>query len=107
MEHFSAAVSVFVRRKWDFFAERIFFLAAKTQISFSKEIFGSVENGENRGFGRIFSSIWRSSAHKIHLSFCKPFPSRADAGAAPVRMAFPVGRQSVAETWLPAFILHS
>ena len=85
MKHFSASVGVFVRQKWNFFAERNLFLAAKTQISCRKGVHGSVESGEKRGFGRIFSPIWRSSACKIHLSFCKPFPSRADAGAALVR----------------------
>ena len=100
MEHFSALAGVFVRQKRNFFAERNFLLAAKTQISCRKEVFGSVEDGEKRGFGRIFSSGWRLFASKIHLSFCKPFPSRADAGKAAVRTAFRGGRQSVAETGL-------
>ena len=98
MKHFSASVGVFVRQKWNFFAERNLFLAAKTQISCRKGVHGSVESGEKRGFGRIFSPIWRSSACKIHLSFCKPFPSRADAGAALVRTVSRGGRQSVAES---------
>ena len=72
MEHFSALAGVFVRQKWNFFAERNLFLAAKTQISFSKEIPGSVERGEKRGFGRIFPSNWRPCACKIRLPFCKP-----------------------------------
>ena len=74
MKHFSAAASVFVRQKWNFFAERNFFLAAKTKISCRKEIPGRVESGEKRGFGRLFTSNLRPSACKIHLSFCKPFP---------------------------------
>ena len=98
MEHFSALAGVFVRQKRNFFAERNFLLAAKTQISCRKEIFGSVENGEKRGFGRLFPSKWRPSACKTPLSFCNPFPPWADAGAASVRTAFRSGRQSVAET---------
>ena len=90
-----------MRQKRDFFAERNFFLAAKTRISCRKEIPGRVESGEKRGFGRLFLSIWRLSAHKIHLSFCN-LPSRpADAGAVSVRTAFRGGRQSVAETGFP------
>ena len=98
MEHFSASESVFVRQKRDFFAERNLLLAAKTRISCRKEIPESVESREKRGFGRLFPSGWRPSACKIRLSFCKPFPSRADAGAATVRTASRGGRQSVAET---------
>ena len=105
--HFSASAGVFVRQKQDFFAERNFFLAAKTKISCRKEIPGSVESGEKRGFGRLFLSIWRISAYKIRLPFCKPFPRLADAGAASVRTASRGGRQSVAGNGLPAFILHS
>ena len=98
MEHFSASESVFVRQKRDFFAERNLLLAAKTRISCRKEIPESVESREKRGFGRLFPSGWRPSACRIRLSFCKPFPSRADAGAATVRTASRGGRQSVAET---------
>ena len=98
MEHFSASAPVFVRQKRNFFAERNFFLAAKTKISCRKEIQGSVESWEKRGFGRLSSSNWRLSAHKIHLSFCKHFPSRADVGAALVRTASRGGRQNVAES---------
>ena len=98
MEHFSASASVSVRQKRDFFPQRNFFLAAKPRISCRKEIPGRVESGEKRGFGRLFSSNWRLSAHKIHLSFCKHFPSRADAGAALVRTASRGGRQNVAES---------
>ena len=98
MEHFSASESVFVRQKQNFFAERNFFLAAKTKISCRKDVSGSVESGEKRGFGRPFLSNWRLSAHKIHLSFCKLSPSRADAGAASVRTTLRGGRRSVAES---------
>ena len=72
MAHFSASAGVFVRQKRDFFAERNSFLAAKTRISCRKEIPGSVERGKKRGFGRLFLSIWRLSACKIRLPFCKP-----------------------------------
>ena len=74
------------------------FSCGKNGISLLKEIFGSVENGEKRGFGRLFPSKWRPSACKTPLSFCNPFPPWADAGAASVRTAFRSGRQSVAET---------
>ena len=107
MEHFPASLPVFVRQKRKFFAERNFLLAAKTKISCRKEIHGRVESGEKRGFGRLFPSNWRLFACKIHLSFCGHFPHPADAGAAPVRTAARGGRQNVAGTRLPAFILHS
>ena len=71
MAHFSAAAGFFVRQKRDFFAERNLFLAAKTRISCRKEIHGSVESGEKRGFAWIFSSNWRLSACKTRLPFCK------------------------------------
>ena len=100
MEHFSAAAGVFVRQKWNFFAERNFLLAAKTKISCRKDVSGRVESGGKRGFGRLFPSGWGLSACKIQLSFCQPFPSRAGAGAAPVRMASLGGRQSVAQNGL-------
>ena len=83
MEHFSALAGVFVRQKRNFFAERNFFLAARTQISCRKEIPGSVESGEKRGFGPVFPSGWRPPACETHLSFCRLFPSRAARGRHP------------------------
>ena len=93
---------------WNISPPRRPFPCGKNGISFRKEISflpqsrkeipGHVESGEKRGFGRLFPSNWRLSAHKIHLSFCKHFPSRADAGAALVRTASRGGRQNVAES---------
>ena len=93
MEHFSATAGVFVRQKRNFFAERNFFLAAKTQISCRKEIPGSVESGEKRGFGPPFPSIWDFHPYKIRLTFCPAIPRPADAPTSVVRTSPPPPRQ--------------
>ena len=55
MEHFSAFVSVFVRQKRNFFPQRNFFLAAKTEFSFRKDVPGRVESGGKTGLLAAFS----------------------------------------------------
>ena len=68
-----------MRQKWNFFAERNFFLAAKTEISCRKAVFRRAESGEKRGFAGLFLSGWGVSAGKNGLTFCGRFRLRADA----------------------------
>ena len=78
MMHFPAPPPVFYRTKWNFFAERNEFLAAKTKKSCRKAVSKKPENEGNRGFGQYFPSGWSLTAYKIRLTFCPPFPLPTD-----------------------------
>ena len=56
------------------------------------------EEGKNRASEGFLRSGWSPLACKLRLSFCKPFPRGADAGAGSDRTAFRGGRQNVAGT---------
>ena len=86
-------IPFFVRQKRDFFAERNFFLAAKTKISCRKEIFRRLESGRKPGFGAVFSSGLAFSAYKIRLTFCAVSPFPPDAPPRVARTGGPLCRQ--------------
>ena len=83
--HFPRTAALFVRQKWNFFAERKKFLSAKTQISCRKEVSRSVENRKIRGFGRLFRSRRDAAAYKIRLTDCHPKGGTGDTARRLVR----------------------
>ena len=85
--YFFGLKPVFMRSKWNFFAERNLFLAAKTEISCRKEIFRRVGSGWKAGFVPFFSSVWRLSAYRFHLTFCDGMRRKADSMRDTVRIS--------------------
>ena len=77
------------RKETNRLPQRRNFFAARHSLRVQKE----GKNGASEGF---FRSGWSPSACKPRLSFCKPFPRGADAGAGSDRTAFRGGRQNVA-----------
>ena len=79
------------RKETNRLPQRRNFFAARQFLRVQKE-------GKNRASEGFFRSGWSPSACKPRLSFCKPFPRGADAGAGSDRTAFRGGRQNVAGT---------
>ena len=81
--------------------------AARNKFLSAKKFPGVWKEGKNGASGGFFPLIGGRARAKSGCLFASLPPRPAGAGAASVRTASRGGRQSVAETRLPAFILHS
>ena len=86
--------------------KEIYFLPQRREFLAAKKFTGvwkAGKNGASRGFFLLIGGFPRAKPDCLFASF---FSRLADAGAASVRTASLVGRQSVAKIRLPAFILR-
>ena len=87
--------------------KEISFLPQRREFLAAKKFPGVWKAGKNGASGGFFLLVGDFPRAKSGCLFASLSPRLADAGAASVRTASRGGRQSVAETRLPAFILHS
>ena len=87
--------------------KEISFLPQRREFLAAKKSAGVWKAGKNGASGGFFLLVGGRQRAKSVCLFASLPPRPADAGAAPVRTASRVGRQSVAENRLPAFILPS
>ena len=87
--------------------KEISFLPQRREFLAAKKSAGAWKAGKNGASGGFFLLVGGRQRAKSVCLFASLPPRPAGAGAAPVRTASRVGRQSVAENRLPAFILPS
>ncbi len=87
--------------------KEIYFLPQRRGFLAAKKFPGVWKAGKSGASGGFFLLVGDFPRAKSGCLFASLSPRLADAGAASVRTASRGGRQSVAETWFPAFILHS